>query len=263
MDFSQPAILGKTGLSVGRLGFGASYGAPSSAFEEGFERGCNYFYWAARRSGMRDAIRNICSTGKRDKLVIAVQSYHRSAFLMERSLNKALKSLSIDHADIFILGWHNKPPSGRLLERARDMKRRGMFRFLGLSGHNRMLFPELEHQGEFDVFHVRYNAAHRGAETEVFPFVRETGLVNYTATRWGNLLNPKFMPPGESAPSITDCYRFVLSHPAVHVCLSGPKNSAQMKSALHTLDLGPMDNEELTRMRRIGDAVHKKRPFFL
>jgi hypothetical protein len=42
-DFSQPVILGRTGLKVGRLGISSSYGAPAEAFEEAFERGCNYF----------------------------------------------------------------------------------------------------------------------------------------------------------------------------------------------------------------------------
>ena len=35
------SILGKTGLSVGRLGLAGSYGAPASAYENAFENGCN------------------------------------------------------------------------------------------------------------------------------------------------------------------------------------------------------------------------------
>ena len=41
--------LGRTGLNVGRLGVAASYGAPAEAFEEAFERGCNYFYIGSGR----------------------------------------------------------------------------------------------------------------------------------------------------------------------------------------------------------------------
>jgi hypothetical protein len=50
MNFNQPRTLGLTGLEVGRLGIAASYGVPAKAFEEAFERGCNYFYWGSRRS---------------------------------------------------------------------------------------------------------------------------------------------------------------------------------------------------------------------
>jgi hypothetical protein len=119
----KPTILGKTGLKVGRLGVAGGYGAQASAFEEAFERGCNYFYWGSmRKKGMRQAIRNICRQGKRDDLVIVIQSYARSAFLMEASLKRALNSLGITHADVLVLGWYNKRPSQKLLDRALVMK---------------------------------------------------------------------------------------------------------------------------------------------
>ena len=61
MILTKPRTLGRTGLKVGPLGVAASYGAPVEAFEEAFERGCNYFYWGSkRRSGMRKAIMNLC-----------------------------------------------------------------------------------------------------------------------------------------------------------------------------------------------------------
>ena len=68
--------LGKTGLQVGRLGISSSFGAPENAFEEAFERGCNYFTWGTfvkgRSSKMKTAIRNIIMKGERDKLVISL-----------------------------------------------------------------------------------------------------------------------------------------------------------------------------------------------
>lgn len=242
------------------MGVAASYGAPEEAFEEAFERGCNYFYWGSmRKSGMRKAIMNICQQGRREALVIVLQSYSRSALLMETFLKKALRAVRLDHADILLLGWYNKPPSQRVLDRALDMRERGFYRFLGLSGHNRRLFPRLAEEGVFDLFHIRYNAAHRGAEEVIFPHLQgegRPGIVSYTATRWAQLLNPKKMPEGEVAPSASDCYRFVLSNPAVDVCMCGPKNREQMREALRTLDLGVLSQEELERMRRIGDHVH-------
>lgn len=267
MDFSQPAVLGRTGLQVGRLGVAASYGAPSRAFEEAFERGCNYFYWGSmRKSGMLEAIRNICKKGKRDELVIVVQSYSRSAALMEVFFARALRTLGMDSADVLLLGWHNKRPSGRLMERALSMKEKGMYRFLGMSGHNRMAFPELAREGHFDLFHIRYNAAHRGAEEESFAPMEgdgRPGIVSYTATRWGQLLSGGKMPEGEEPPRASDCYRFAMSHPTVDVCMSGPKDLSQMHEALKAIDLGPLSEEEMKRMRRIGDHVHQHgRKFF-
>jgi aryl-alcohol dehydrogenase-like predicted oxidoreductase len=267
MEENRFRSLGRTGLRVGRLGVACSYGAPAAAFEAAFEQGVNYFYWgSARKESMARAISNIIANGKRDELVIVVQSYSRSAILMEQFFKRALKKLKIDRADILLLGWHNQPPSDRILERALAMRDKGMFRFLAVSGHRRPMFAQLADDLRFGLFHVRYNAAHRGAESEVFnrlPVDDRPGIVTYTATRWGDLLNPRKMPAGEKPLSGTDCYRFVISHPSVDVCMSGPKNMEEMRQALEALQLGPMSNDELKRVQHIGDHVHANyRRFF-
>ena len=44
------------------------------------------------------------------------------------------------------------------------------------------------------------------------------------------------MPPEESVPQASDCYRFVLSNPVVDVCMCGPKNLNEMRAALPALE---------------------------
>lgn len=260
MDNFQESTLGRTGVRVGRLGVACSYGAPTEAFEEAFEHGVNYFYFGGRRTrAMARAIQNIIGKGKRDDLIILIQSYSRSASLMEVFYRRALNQLGIDGADILLLGWYNRPPSPRVLERAEQMRRKGMFRHLALSGHNRNLFPVLAQQANYDLFHVRYNAAHRGAEEDIFSKIEaqnRPGMVTYTATRWGDLLNSKRMPPDEQPMTSTDCYRFALSNPAVDVCMTGPKTTDHMREALNALELGPLSEEETNRIHKIGDHVH-------
>jgi len=254
--------LGATGLKVGPLGMAASYGAPAQAFEEAFDSGCNYFYLGGgrRKAGMKQAIRSICRQGRRDRLVIAIQSYARFGYLMQWVFKSRLRSMGLERADILVLGWHNRRPSPGLVKRARAMQSQGICRYIAMSGHQRRLFPQLAADGQFDLFHVRYNAAHRGAEQEIFPHLQRDGrpgIVSYTATRWGQLLNPNKMPPGESVPEPSDCYRFALSNPAVDVCLCGPKNVNQMRDALPALELGPLEPADMERMKRIGDYVRR------
>jgi predicted aldo/keto reductase-like oxidoreductase len=262
MDLKEKRTLGRTGLEVGRLGVAAGYGAPATALEEAFEKGCNYFYWGSfRRSNMAEAIRNICGRGDRDKLVIVVQVYNRVASMMAKSVERGLKKAKLDHADVLLLGWYNSMPSTKIIEAAQSIKERELVRFLAVSGHHRPAFPVIAEKGIFDIIHLRYNAAHRGAETDVFPGLPESdrpGVVVYTATRWGGLLKPSKMPPGERTPRGSDCYRFVLTNPEVDVCMTGPKNTKEMEEALQTLERGPMSEQELDWIKRVGDHVHAK-----
>ncbi|MGD0782606.1 MAG: aldo/keto reductase [Candidatus Aminicenantales bacterium] len=266
MTFNEPAVLGRTGLKVGRLGLASGYGAPAAAVLEAFERGCNYWTWGTVIKGfsapLREAIKTVVARRQRDRLVLAMFTYAHQRGLTEHFLHKGLKSAGLDHADVLILGYFSKRPSARLIEGALDLKKRGLVRFIGLSGHNRKLFAALAGEGVFDVFHLRYSAAHRGAETETFPFIRgdnRPGVVSFTATKNGKLLSAKKRPPGEAPVTAADCYRFVLSHPAVDVCMMGTKSLEQMRENLKVLESGPMSADELARMRRLGDFVHGRR----
>jgi len=116
----EKRLLGVTGLVVGPLGVAASYGAPAQAFEEAFDKGCNYFYLGSgrHRAGMKRAIRNLCRRGQREKLVIAIQSYARCGLLMDKILKISLRSMGLEQADIFILGWHNRRAQSPAIRKA-------------------------------------------------------------------------------------------------------------------------------------------------
>jgi predicted aldo/keto reductase-like oxidoreductase len=238
----------------------ASYGVPAAAVERAFEHGVNYFYWGTfRRGGFGQGIRHLAA--QRDRFVLLVQSYSRVASLIAFSLERALRELHLDHADILLLGLWNQPVPKRIVESARQVKERGLARFIGISSHNRPLVRQFISEAQFDVCHFRYNAAHTGAETDIFPHLPEQnrpGMVSYTATSWKQLMDPRKVPKIERTPTAADCYRFVLARPEVDVCMTGPANSEQMDDALEALRLGPMTEAQLAWMRRVGEAVRGK-----
>jgi aryl-alcohol dehydrogenase-like predicted oxidoreductase len=141
------------------------------------------------------------------------------------------------------------------------LREQGKVRFLAMSGHNRRTHGTVAAMSDslIDVLMVRYNAAHTGAERDVFPHLpadNRPGVTSYTATRWGQLLKERKMPAGERPLTAADCYRFVLSNPDIDLCLTGPRNAAELDNALLALDAGPLSAEEMERVRRIGDHVH-------
>jgi predicted aldo/keto reductase-like oxidoreductase len=256
----EKTILGRTGLPVSRLGIAAAYGAPARAIEEAFERGVNYFYWGAlRRRMMAEGIRHLAKAN-REKMVIVVQNYWPWAKLIPRSLKKALKELRLDYADVLLFSTFKKKPNQKVIDTALHLKEKGLVKHLGLATHRRPLFAQVEKEQIFDVYHVRYNAVHPGAEKDVFPLLSEKdgpGIVIFTATCHARLLRRGYIPKNERIPGPTDCYRFVLSHPSPHVCLCGPRDLQETGEDLKTLDMGPLNEKELSWMRRVGDHIYR------
>jgi aryl-alcohol dehydrogenase-like predicted oxidoreductase len=262
MSYREYTTLGRTGLEVSRLGIGSGYGVPTVAVERAFhEFGVNYLYWSlARRSGMTEAIRRL-APAHRDHMVIAMQTYDHSGFFVRRAHERGLRKLGIEFADVLILGWFNRYPSRRVLDAACRLKDEGKVRFLAMSGHKRSTHGKVAAMNDtpIDIVMVRYNAAHKGAEQDVFPQLpadNPPGVTTYTATRWGQLLKQRKMPAGEAPLTAAECYRFVLSNPHVDLCFVGPKNDREMDHALQVLDSDPLSPDELERIRRIGDHVH-------
>ncbi len=265
------AILGRTGLEVGRIGISSSYGASGDVLERAFERGVNYIYWGSRRlTSFGQGLKRL--EPKRDRFVLVIQSYTRMASLMAWSLERALRELHFDHTDVLLLGMWNKPVPPRILDAALELKRRGLVRFLAVSTHHRATVPQVALANDFDIVHFRYSAAHPGAEKDIYPHlpaINRPGMVSFTATSWGQLTgqanimariaNPSHpIPKGERVPTATDCYRFVLSRPEVDVCMTGPSNEARMNEAFEAWQRGPMAQEELAWMYRIGRVVAGK-----
>jgi aryl-alcohol dehydrogenase-like predicted oxidoreductase len=255
------AILGRTGLEVCRIGVSASYGVPAAAVERAFEQGVNYFYWGSvRRAQFGQALRNLAA--RRERFVLVVQSYSPAAGLLGFSLERALRELRFDYADVLLLGMWGRPLPPRFIDAFRRLRDRGLVRHLGLSTHTRKLVPAVSERGDVEVVHFRYNAAHPGAERDIFPNLppegRRPGLVSFTATSWGQLLKSRRIPADTPRPAAADCYRFVLSRPEVDVCMTGPASEAHMEQALEALRRGPLSEDELAWMRRVGRAVSGK-----
>ncbi|HEX7480114.1 MAG TPA: aldo/keto reductase [Polyangiales bacterium] len=251
--------LNRSDLTSSTLGVGSSFGIGGADLEYAFERGLNYFYWGSfRRPDFGRAVRQLART-RREQMVVVVQSYSRVATLMGPSLRSALRSLRTDYADYLLLGWWNEHPPARIMDAARRLRDQGRCKHLMVSCHNRLAFEHYAKDPDISAIMVRYNAAHPGAEHEVFPRLgpQPPAVIAYTATRWGDLLNPALTPQGEVTPRASDCYRFVLSNPNVQVCITGPKNRGELDEALAALDRGPMSEDELSWMRRVGAEVKK------
>jgi len=243
------AALGSTGRAVFRLGLSGSYNPGEAALRHGIDAGMNYLFWYYWQGQMARVLREVLP-----------------AWIVRRALDSCRRKLRTDYIDVLQIFWLG---DGRLSDRTLDVLRRakdeGKIRHIAVSTHARRYAAELVRAGKLDVLMMRYNAAHRGAEQDIFPHLAASrpGVVSYTATRWGKLLKrPRAWPASERIPAAGDCYRFVLTNPNVHVCLTAPRSARELEENLAAVARGPLSEEELSFMRRFGDVVHAQSRFF-
>jgi aryl-alcohol dehydrogenase-like predicted oxidoreductase len=251
-------MLGRSGLEVGKLGLAGSFGIDAEAVERAFhELGIDYFFVTPRMKPMVEGLKRLSAAGHRDQLVLAAGAMLPFGWSVRRAWEKTVRALGVDRLDVFHVfwvqaEWYVRDSTWREMQKLRD---EGLIRATAISCHDRPLARRLADELALDVLMIRYNAAHRGAESEIFATLSpesRPGIVSYTATRWGRLLKPA---SGLGPMSPPECYRFAVSHPAVDVVLCGARSFEELVADAEGVRQGPLDPPRLDEIRRFGDAV--------
>lgn len=256
-------------LSVCRLGLATRGNA--AVDQEGVERaidsGINYLNWCGHRDGMSEAIRALGSG--RSRLAIAVQIEARAAPDAERELDGLLTQLRTDSLDVVTLyyvesqaEWDHILAADGVWSYLDKQKRAGVIKMIGLTSHQRKLAAAWAGSGRLDMLMIRYNAAHRGAERDVFPIAAALGIpvVTFTGLRWRALLNPTPGDPrGFTPPPAREWYRFCLAEARTAVVLMAPGSRAELDDNLRLLeDWRPPDETGRRILRAHGDRVRSR-----
>jgi aryl-alcohol dehydrogenase-like predicted oxidoreductase len=184
---------GPGGWPVWRLGLSSTYRPGARAVRCALDLGVNYLFAYAIDTNVTRVVREM-NADRRERVILATGAYnwiwgHTS---LTKSLDRALRRYRTDYIDVFhflgILAPAHFPP--RLQDELRSLRESGKVRATSISCHDRKFAGELAARGAVDAVMIRYNAAHPGAEQDIFPHVAgsRTGVVTYTATRWGRLL---------------------------------------------------------------------------
>ena len=236
------------------------------------ERGVNFLNWPgeADSPGVADAFTTaIGSLGpRRDAVIVCVQFGAWTAIDAATELRSLLGTLGTDYLDVLTLyyveqaeQWQTLIGPGGALEYLQAAKRDGVVRRIGITSHQRPLAAEMARSGLLDTIMIRYNAAHRGAEREVFP-VTDAQTCRSSPTRpcAGEAL-PRPTPddpPGFVVPAAPDWYRFVLQSPSVAVTLAAPHSRPELEQDLAVLNAtGLLSEAEYQRLRDHGDRVRR------
>jgi predicted aldo/keto reductase-like oxidoreductase len=229
-------------------------------------RGVNFLNWCGSPDGMSRAIAGLGP--RRRDLTVCVQFEARTAAEAEEELPRILGELHTDYVDVLTFYYVEAPEEwqqiigpGGALEFCAAARQAGRVRMLGLTSHQRPLAAEAARSGLLDMLMIRYNAAHRGAETDVFPTTLALRMlvVTYTSLRWGALLEPTPDDPAGFVPALAPAwYRFVLQSPSVTVALMAPESRAELEEDLTVLEApGPLPEDEYQRLADHGLRVRK------
>lgn len=256
--------LGKTGITVSPFGIGGGYGASAKVLESGLEAGINTFFFAPifpTYTPMMLWIRAL-PPSKKEKINIFSASYFwRIPYSIERTVKRHLSWLKAEKLDVFFLGWTSSISQDSTFDTLLKLKDRKLIRYIGISAHNRKLIPEMIKKYPIDVVMVRYNIIHRGAENEVFPYIKDQGLIAFNALKHGAVLkqNKNWDESKGKFPSAEEAYRFVLSNNKVHLCIAGPRRTSDTKTLQAAISGGPLDEERKKELCAYGNFLYQQK----
>jgi aryl-alcohol dehydrogenase-like predicted oxidoreductase len=248
--------LGQRGLF--RVGLSASFGLDEAGVEEALER-IQYVFWNPLARKVTGPLRRALRRDRARFVVAGGPTLSYFPWQLSKYVDRARLLLATDYLDVLQLYWVGTMSrfSPAMVEEMVRLRESGAVRALAVSIHDRPRAGRLASDSPIDVLMIRYNAAHPGAEGDIFPNLarRHPAVVAYTATSWRKLLRA---PSGWDGPVMTagDCYRFCLSSPHVDVVLTGPRDVGQLRENLAALDRGPLSDDEQRWMRELGRQVH-------
>lgn len=241
--------------------------------EHAIDSGINYLNWCGKPDALSKTVAGLGA--QRKDVAVAVQFQASGADEAAKEFDSILARLKSDYLDIATLYYVESEaewqaliaPQGAWQTLAR-LTEQGALRMIGLTSHQRKLAAGWVQQVDpetgkprLDMLMIRYNAAHRGAEHDVFPVTDELGtpVVTFTGLRWKDLLAGTADDPAGFAPPVAlDCYRFCLANESVAVTLMAPGNRAELEQDSVLLDdWTPLNRGQMESIQAHGDRVRE------
>lgn len=249
-------ILGKTGLSISRLGFG---GIPIQKIDaegtrtlirELIKEGIN-FIDTARGYTVSEEYLGFALEGVRDSFVLATKSMARTKEAMQKDIDISLKNLRTDYIDLYQV--HNPAAKdveqvmapGGALEALYEAKKAGKIGHIGITLHSVDLFKQALDLPWVETIMFPYNIVETQGEE----------LIAQCADKNIGFICMKPLAGGAIDDAVT-AMRFVVSNPAVTTVIPGMADTAEIaQNVSATADTSPLNDEEQKKIANIKDLL--------
>ena len=283
------AVLGRTGLPVTRLGYGAGHRKPMNDEERRvihnavLDSGINLIDTADDYEEIYD------DDDSSEKLIGRYISHRRSEFYIAtkcggsesghdwtkanvfRNLHDSLKRLKTDYVDLMQLHGATVEECKRegLVESLVEMREQGKVRWIGAST-NLPDLPEFVQWGVFDAFQLPYSALEREHEALLETVVEagagilirggvalgEPGAGKGSPQQWSKFDQAaldELRQDGESRTAFM--VRFTLTHPHTHTNIVGTTSPDHLRENVEAVLRGPLSSDLYAEAKRRLDAV--------
>jgi predicted aldo/keto reductase-like oxidoreductase len=261
--FPKPVYrtLGRTGLKITVVGFGAMLTPEPEVIRVAIEQGVNYIDTARKyMGGKNEEIVGKAVKGLRDKVYIASKTLPESKMKAEiiRDVETSLKTLGTDHIDVIQL--HNLTGKERIFfaetrEALAQLKKQGKVRFCGVTTHKNeveVLNALVDDPDRFfDTCLVKYNfkadkevsvAINRAAAAGIGIIAMKTQVGGYDTTGLGRI------SPHQAA------LKWVLQNPKITAAIPGMKDLTQLREDIAVMGM-PFTYADERRLDRYAEAI--------
>ncbi|MDE0143705.1 MAG: aldo/keto reductase [Caldilineaceae bacterium] len=276
------ATLGRTGLEVTRLGFGAGHrramtdAEMNAQFNAVLDAGINFIDTANDYGNSEEMIGRYLRH-RRDEFVLATKcGCHPDGHIWSREnafrgLHESLERLRVDCVDLMQL--HNPTVAqceqGELVQALQDMRAQGKVRWIGMSTTLPHL-PTYLSWDVFDVYQIPYSALERDhedwltktAQAGAGNIIRggvalgKPGVGLGQSDRWQAFADAgldELKQAGESDTSFV--LRYTLTHPDVHTNIVGTTNPAHLAENAKATLAGPLSQDVYDEARKRLDRI--------
>jgi predicted aldo/keto reductase-like oxidoreductase len=261
--FPKPVYrtLGRTGLKLSVVSFGAMLTPEPEVIRAAVEQGVNYIDTARKyMGGKNEEIVGKAVRGLRDKVYIASKTLPESKTKAEiiRDVETSLKTLGTDHIDVIQL--HNVTDRGRIFiaetrEALAMLKKQGKVRFCGVTTHKNeaeVLNALVDDPDRFfDTCLVKYNfksdkevavAIERAASAGIGIIAMKTQAGGYDTAALGKI------SPHQAA------LKWALQNPKVTAAIPGMKDMTQLREDIAVMGMS-FNYADVRRLDRYAEAI--------
>jgi predicted aldo/keto reductase-like oxidoreductase len=260
--------LGRTGLLVRELGFGAANVAIApeggEALLRAFALGVNFVETGRVYRGSEYMIGGALSQlpDRGASVHVASKSIGRSRDAVLRDLERSLEHLGLPTLDIYQLGdvgrhdWEQVMAPGGALEGLREAQERGLVRYVGISSHSHQVLRRAIESGEFDTVQLRYSVFNlRHEELIRLAHRKNVGVIVMKALGGFGMAGALKASSHWDRLNPTTLLRYVFSNRYLSVVIPGMRFPWEVEENVAVaLTYKPMTPSEKARLRRDAEA---------